>query len=174
MPATNVKTGWVGGDLEFYDKSGNKIAEFDGTNRKLIIPSGSDLDLTQVLDGADVRDVADANVIGGVPVVHRIAVADAATGDVDTVLTHKTRIIDAWAVKTGGAGGAANTIQLKSGSNAITNAISINIADQAVARAGTIDDAYHEIAAAGTLRITRTKAGGNVACTVYVLGLRVA
>jgi hypothetical protein len=44
-----------------------------------------------------------------------------------------------------------------------------------VKRASTIDDASATIAAGGVLRVTRTKvAAANVACTVYVLGLRVA
>lgn len=126
------------------------------------------------LDGAGVANVANANVIGGVPVLFRIDVADAATGNVDVVTTHKIRVIDAWAVKVGALGGAANTVQVANGANAITDAMSINIADQAVARAATIDDAQHEIAAGGTLRVIRTKAGGNAACIVYVSALRVA
>lgn len=126
------------------------------------------------LNGAKVAAVADANVIGGVPVLHRIDVADAATGDVDVTLTYKTRVVEAWAVKTGANGGAANTIQVKNGANAITDAMSININDTLIVRAASIDDAQHEIAAGGTLRVTRTKAGGNAACTVYVLGVRVA
>lgn len=125
--------------------------------------------------GTQVRFVADANVIGGIPVMHRVAVADGATGDVDVTLTHKTLVTDVWLVKTAGAGGASDTITVKNGSTAITDAMSINVADKVVVRAGTIDDAAHEIAAAGTLRVTRTKASANnVACVVYVLGLRVA
>ena len=127
------------------------------------------------LYGTQVRFVADANVIGGIPVLHRVAVADDVTGDVDVVLTHKTLVTDVWLVKTAGAGGANDTIQVKSTGNAITNAMDINVADQTVVRAGTIDDARHEIAAGGILRVTRTKvAAANVACVVYVLGVRVA
>lgn len=35
MPATNVKTQWSGGDLYFYDKSGNEIFNIDGVNRQV-------------------------------------------------------------------------------------------------------------------------------------------
>lgn len=127
------------------------------------------------LTGTQVATVADANVIGGVPVIHRIDVADGTTGDVDVTLTHKTRVINVWLVKTAGAGGSSDTITVKNGSTAITDAMSINVSDKVVVRAGTIDDAQHEIAAAGTLRVTRTKASANnVACIVYVEGLRVA
>lgn len=126
------------------------------------------------LNGTVVANTADANVIGGIPVLHRVAVADAATGNVDVTLTHKTLVVDVWLYKTGALGGAANTIQVLNGANAITDAISINIADEAVARAGTVNDANNTIAAGGTLRITRTKVGGNAACVVFVLGLRSA
>lgn len=44
MPHTNVRSEWVDGNLVFYDKSGNEIVTFDGTNRKLSVPSGSALD----------------------------------------------------------------------------------------------------------------------------------
>lgn len=127
------------------------------------------------LDGGDTATIADANVVGGIPVIHRIDVPDGATGDVNVVLTHKTRIIDVHLVKTVGAGGASDTIQVKNGASAISNAMSINVADQTVVRAGTIDDAQHEVAAGGTLRVTRTKvSAANVACVVYVTGIRVA
>jgi hypothetical protein len=125
--------------------------------------------------GTQVRFAADANVIGAIPVLHRVDVADGVTGDVDVTLTHKTRVVDVWLVKTAGAGGASDTITVKNGATAITDAMDINVADKTVVRAGTIDDAQHEIAAAGTLRVTRTKvAAANVACVVYVLGVRVA
>ena len=140
-----------------------------------------DANVTQVkiaanaLDGTIAKDAADANVIGGLMVLHRVDVADGATADVDVTLTHKTRVLDVWLVKTAAAGGASDTITVKNGATAITDAMDINVADKIIVRAGTIDDAQHEIAAAGTLRVTRTKSSANnVACTVYVLGLRVA
>ena len=45
MPVTNVKTKWIDGNLVFYDVSMNEIATWDGTNRKLSIPSGSELEV---------------------------------------------------------------------------------------------------------------------------------
>lgn len=111
----------------------------------------------------------------GIPVLHEITVPDAATGDVDVVLDQKTRILDVWLVKTGGAGGSGDTITVKNGSTAITDAMDINVADKVVVRAGTIDDAQQEIAAAGTLKVTRTKgSANNAACKVYVLAVRAA
>ena len=45
MPATNVKTRWVDGNLYFYDKSDNAIFYIDGTNRKMLFSSGAGLSL---------------------------------------------------------------------------------------------------------------------------------
>lgn len=103
-----------------------------------------------------------------------IDIPDAATGDVDRVLPTKLRVIDVWGFKTGGAGGAANTVQVKNGATAITDAISTNIADNVRFTCGTRDDAQQDIAAGGTLRITRTKAGGNAACVVFISFVPVA
>ncbi len=129
----------------------------------------------QGLDGTPVKNVANANVIGGIPVVHRIDTAGGATANTDVTLTHKTRVLDAWVVLRG-TGTASDTVQITDGTNAITDAMAVSGADTSVVRAGTIDDAYHEVAAAGTLRVTETDGGGNdsPACSVYVLGVRVA
>jgi hypothetical protein len=126
------------------------------------------------LVGTQAAVVAEGNVIGGIPVVHIVDVPDAATGDVDVTLTHKTRVLDVEVVKTGGAGAASNTITVKNGATAITNDLDMNVADKTVVRAGTIDDAQWDIAAAGTLRVSRAKSGGNAACKVIVRGVRVA
>jgi predicted RecA/RadA family phage recombinase len=129
------------------------------------------------LTGTVMANVANANAVGGIPVVHRVNVAGGAAGNVDTVITHKTRVIDVWAVHTGGAGEANDTILVANGANAITDAMSWATADATIVRAANIDDANHEILAGGTLRITTTDddAGGDVgAGIVYVLGLRVA
>lgn len=129
------------------------------------------------ISGTVLKFAADANVIGAVPVLHRIAVDGGAAENVDVVVTHKTRIIDVWAMHTGGAGDTSDTLQVKNGTSAITNAMDWSGADKAVVRCGEIDDAAHEIAAGGTLRVTTVDGDGgdNVgAGVVYVLGLRVA
>ena len=125
------------------------------------------------LSGLVAKVVANANVIGGLTVLHRIDVADA-TGDTNVVLTHKTRIIDAWALNTGIAAHAANdTWQVKNGANAISDAVAKTATVNALKRISTIDPARAEIAAGGTLRIAAVK-DTNAAVTVYVLGIRVA
>lgn len=195
MPATNVKSKWVDGDLYFYDLAGDEIFHIDGTNRAFVLPVGSTLTnngssyvvtdpdgvtievngsdelaiIAASLDGTQAAEVADVNVIGGLPVLFRIAAA-ALTGDTDVTMTHKVRVIDAWCVATA-AGGAADTITIKNGATAITDAMDLNVSDKVVVRAGTIDDASHEIAAAGTLRVSGASAA---TCVVYVLAIRVA
>jgi hypothetical protein len=129
--------------------------------------------LAEKLTGLRVANVADANVIGGVPVVHIVDIPDGVTADVDVTLTHKTEVLDVLVIKKAGAGGASDTITVKNGATAITDAMDINVADKIVVRPATIDDAATVIAAAGTLRVTRTKASANnVACRVVVTGVR--
>lgn len=125
------------------------------------------------LTGRIAAVVANANVIGGIPVLFRIDVADA-SGDTDVVVTHKIRVLDAWALNTGIAAHATlDTWQVKNGANAISDAVAKTATVNAVKRISTIDPARHEIAAAGTLRITAAK-NTNAAVTVYVLAVRVA
>ena len=79
------------------------------------------------------------------------------------------RVLDAWAVKTGGAGGASDTFLLTNDGTAITDAVDMNIADKTLARVATIDDAYHKINRSSKLGVTT--ASGAV-CTIYVLCAR--
>jgi hypothetical protein len=93
-------------------------------------------------------------------------VADAATSDIDIVVTEKIEVIDVTCRKDAGAG-AANTMQIKNGATAISNAIACDT-DKTITRAGTIDVASATIAAGGTLRLTATKAAGTRTCKVFV------
>jgi hypothetical protein len=115
--------------------------------------------------------IANVNTVGQAPVIHRLDIGNA-TGNTDIVLEHKTRIINAWAVKTAGNGGAGDTVTVQNGANAITDAMSLNCVDTTIVRAGTINDANAEIAAGGTLRVAANDAT-DPRCTVYVLGIRV-
>ncbi len=129
-----------------------------------------------ILTGKAVAVLADAAIIGGIPVIHMVNTAGGATANTDVVLTYKTRVLYVIVVNRG-LGTVGDTITLKNGTtNAITNAIDISGADKTVALVGTIDDAQWDIAASGTLRITETDGGGNdsPATTVIVLGVRVA
>lgn len=125
------------------------------------------------LDGTVAKVVAAANVIGGLPVVHQIDLAEGALADTDVTLTHKTRVVDAWIVLRS-AGVATTTLTVKNAANAITDAMAASGSDQALVRAASLNDAYWEIAAAGTLRVTSATGASQPAATVYVLGYRVA
>lgn len=127
----------------------------------------------QQLDGVEITDVADDNVIGGIPVLHRIDITAGALGDTDVTLTHKTRVIDAWLVLRG-AGVATTVLTVKSTGDAITDGMAASGSDKALVRAATIDDANHEIAASGVLRVTSSVGATQPEATVYVLGVRVA
>ena len=130
-----------------------------------------------VLVGTEVAVVADSNVIGGIPVIHRITIAAAAKGAHNVTLTHKERVIDAWIICTADNSGVTGaTVAIRNGAtNAITNAMSGVGTDNAIVRAGTIADAYYEIAAAGTLNVFTDATGANGgAYEVCVLAIRVA
>lgn len=115
-------------------------------------------------------NVADNNTAPGTLVTHLIAIPDAATGDVDVVITDKIEVLDVVCQKRAGAG-AGNTMQIKNGANVISNAIACDT-DNTITRAGTIDDANSVIAAGGTLRVTATRAAGTRTALVTVIGIK--
>jgi len=113
--------------------------------------------------------------VEGVPVLFVIPVAAGEAAGVDLTVAHKTRIVDAWAVHTGGDGEASDTLTVQNGENAITDAMDWSGLDTAIVRAGEINDAYHEIAAGGTLCVSPADADEQDdlgAGIVYVLGVR--
>ena len=125
------------------------------------------------IDGTAAKVVAAANVIGGIPLLYRIDIADA-TGNTDVVTTHKIKVLDFWIVNAGAAAHATlDTVQLKNTANAITDALAKTNVTEAVIKCATIDDAREDIAAGGKIRIAATK-DTNVACTAYVLAVRTA
>ena len=125
------------------------------------------------LDGTVAKVVANANVIGGIPVLHQIEIAAGALGNTDVVLTHKTRVVEAWLVLRG-AGVATTTLTVFNGATAITDAMAASGSDKAVVRAATIAAAAYDVAAGGTLRVTSATGASQPAATVFVLGYRVA
>jgi len=144
------------------------------TTAKLAAGAVSEAKITAAsLTGLIAAVVANANVIGGIPVLHRINIAAGANADTDVILTHKTRVIDAWLVLTG-AGVTSAVLTVKNGATAITDGMAASGSDKALVRCATIDDAQHEIAAGGTLRVTGSAGATQPAATVYVLGVRVS
>lgn len=164
-----IKAGYAGGVLGAGSVGTTQLAAGGVTEAKLQ-PGAAAAGIT----GLATKFVANANVIGGIPVIHQVNITAGANGNTDVVLTHKTRVIDAWLVLTG-AGVESATLQLKNGTtNAITDAMAASGSDQALVRCATINDAYHEIAAGGTLRVTGASGATMPGAIVYVLGYRVA
>lgn len=143
-----------------------KIKDLNVTEAKLALAS---------LTGLVAAVVADANVIGGLPVIHRITVASGANADVDVAFTHKTRVIRAWSVLSG-AGTTGSTLQVKNVTTAITEAIDLaSVSDKVLTDFAEIDNAQHEIAASANLRVTSASTSADFpGAEVYVMGLRVA
>jgi hypothetical protein len=128
---------------------------------------------TAGLTGLVVKFLANANVIGALPVLHRIDVADTA-GNYDITLTHKSLILDAWALNTGAAAHATDdTWQLKNSTNAISDAVAKTATVNAIKSVSTLNPTYATVDAGGTLRVTAVK-DTNCACTVFVLAARVS
>lgn len=157
------------------------LANAAASGRPVLSATGNDTNISWELQAKGTgqvvvaSNVASANVLGGVPVVHRYTVAAGATGDLDVTLTHKTLIYDVCLYKKVTVGGGDGTIQVKNTAAAITNAMSINVADETIVRATTINDANNEIAAGGILRITRTRTTSlDESCEVVVSGFRIA
>lgn len=177
-PGDIYYVGATKGRLDTAAQTGDSMGiAFAITSTDIVVFRTSPVVLNAVADGAltgtKVSTVADANVIGGIPVLHRIDIAAGALGNTDVTLTHKTRVVDAWLVLRS-AGVASCTLQVKNGANAITDAMAASGSDQAIVRAASINDAYHEIAAGGTLRVTSASGATQPDAVVYVLGVRAA
>lgn len=164
------------------DASGDgKILVGDGTDLASVSVSGDAtlantgaVTLGAVVTGAKVANVANANVIGGVPVVFRADLANA-SGDVDITSTHKVRILDAFVHVRGTNGANANTVQIFNGSNALSDAMALqNKSSGDMVRAASMVVAQQDVAATGTIKITSTKAGGDCTATIYITAIRVA
>jgi hypothetical protein len=128
------------------------------------------------ITGTKAAVVANDNVIGGLPLIFAVAIAGGAAAK-NVTMTHKVRVLDAWAQHTGGAGEANDTITVGNAGNAISDAMDWSGADNVIVRAGEINDANATINAGGSLRVTTTDndAGGDVgAGIVHVLAIRVS
>ena len=130
------------------------------------------------MNGTIVQDVANDQLTAGIPVIYKFVCPDGATGDVDFVLAAgmgPITIIDAWALKTGGAGGGVNTVQVQTGAAAaVTSAMDLNLGDAFIGRTTTIDDATRRFAAGDTLRLHRVRAAGHAGADVFILAMRTA
>lgn len=126
------------------------------------------------LDASICKNVESGDVDGtpGFRHVYLVTFADGATNSKTITLPAKAgkcEIVDVTVIKTAGAGGASDTVQVLNAGVAVTDAIDMNVADKVVKRAATIDDASNVISDAGVITITNTKASAaNTACRVYI------
>ena len=126
------------------------------------------------LTGLVAKVIADANVIGALPLIHRKTMASGADANVDIALTYKSRVIRAWFVMKG-AGTTGCTLQLKNVTTAITEAYNCaSSSDKDLCAWASIDDAQQEITAGTNLRISSHSTGGDFpGAEVYVEVVRV-
>jgi uncharacterized membrane protein YuzA (DUF378 family) len=125
------------------------------------------------LTGLVVKFNAADNVIGSIPVLHRVALAAGALATKNVTLTHKTLVTDAWVVLTG-AGVANTVITVGNVADIITNNMAASGSSGDVSRATNLAAANTTIAAGAALRIISSVGATQPDCVVYVLGLRVA
>lgn len=180
-------SGQAGGSAELDASGDGYILVGDGTDVASVAVSGhvtlantgattvTDVN-DDILDGSHAAVYADSGTTPCLPVLYSVTVDGGAAADDDITIAEKVKVIDVWAVHTGGAGEASDTLTVKNATNAISDAMAWTGADKAVVRAGTLDDAYTTIAAGGTLRVTTTDddAQNDVgAGVVYVLCHRI-
>lgn len=157
----------------------------DTVGRAILASAGAAINAYALADGATGRFVAvtfpksaaplatnQANnqVTSGSEVIYTFSVADAATADIDIVVSEKIEVVDAYCQKQNGAG-AGNSMQIKAGATAITDAMACAV-DNTLTRAASIDDSASTIAAGGTLRLTATRAAGTRNALVVVRAIK--
>jgi len=167
--------------IPFDASTDTNIIVGDGTTANSVAVSG---DITidnsgvttigQVVDGSNIPNITSNNVIGAIPVVHKILVTGGATANYDVILTHKTYVYQVTFQFLGG-GSAGDTIQVFNGVAPITESFNGNRMITTSEPAIINNAANATILAGGTLRVTQTDAAGADAPLMFVcvLGMRV-
>ena len=130
------------------------------------------------IKGTAIAPIVDGATAGGIPVRFTYLIADAASADYDIIVDSQIEVVDVEVLKTGGAGGAANTVQVKQVTvpggvvTTISDAMSINVNQDAIVRPTVRTQANATIPAGGKLRASIVKAGGNAACEVIVHAIK--
>jgi len=136
-----------------------------------------DVDLSS-LGGGNMATVASANSTAGAVLVHYKAVPQGSTASYAMTVDDTIMIIDAFVIKTSGAGTTGDQVALwdEDETYQISGTMSLNgVSDGSIVRVGSIDDAYHIVQATHHFHIKAEQgAGGNKACLVFVLCMRVA
>ena len=141
---------------------------------------GGAITVAKILDGANVGVVADSTP--GIPIIVEKAFtgAGAETHIFNANCPYKLRILDVSVlITTAGATGAAVTLTLDDGTNAITDAMAVNaspggVAIDTIVRAATIDSTYATLLANATLDITLSTTTNAPAGIVRVTAIPVA
>jgi len=192
--------GTLGALVEFSETNGDQLAVETAARQALIAalaltttPGGASLiglydaadkfvattveaALAEAIAGKRIAATANDATVGGVPVVHTIAVADAASGT-KTVMLHATygalKILDVHFVKAGSAGGATDSIKLTDGTHDITDSLDLNSkAAGAIVRAASVSPTYGSLAAGATLVANWTKTTNGCEGTLVITGVR--
>ena len=117
MPVTNIGASWVDGNLVIKDSSGDIIATFDGSNRKVSFPSGSTMEVlgtpslpaasitsAMLTSGAGVAALISAGLGGSEAIVKTDAATDtiiAANATKDRACIVVVVVDEAYAIGTG-------------------------------------------------------------------------
>lgn len=127
------------------------------------------------LSGTVVKVNAAENVVGSIPVYHRMVIPDVgAPTDYSLVLTHKTLVTDWWIQNTGiGAHNTDDTINLKNVAASLSGAVPKTNVVNGLIRPATLVSADCLVTAGNALVVTATKTT-NIACVVHILGVRSA
>ncbi len=118
---------------------------------------------------------ATENVIGSIPVYHRLTIPNVgAPTDYSILLAHKTLITNWWIQNTGaGAHNTDDTINLKNVAASLSGAVPKTNVVNGLIRPATLDSTACLVTAGTNLTVTATKST-NIACIVHVLGVRSA
>jgi len=128
MPVTNVRTKWVDGNLVFYDVSMNEIATWDGSNREVSFPSGSN----QAIESGASLDIESGGALKLAGTA--ISATAAELNKNDGIAAAAYQVVESEVLFTeAGAGTYTGTIALPAGSRIID----IGVDGQALWTAGT-------------------------------------
>ncbi len=117
------------------------------------------------------NELTSPSIIGNTPLVYQINVPDV-SAEINVTMSHRFQVTGVTVIKINANGGAGDTITVQNVDTAITNDIDMHVNDKIIVQASTIDDASHQITEGSVLRVVAVKAT-NVACIVYVQGIRV-
>ena len=114
--------------------------------------------------------LAPALSVSGALVVTPIDIPDAPTKTYSFVNAEKLEFVDVTVIKD--QDGVGNTIQLKDATGAAISDVIAAVADGAVTRSGSLRKSTRTIAASAGFQVTATKAGGSMACQVFIHAIK--